>query len=362
MKTNHILIITGKYKYAICAFLIMLQLSCSKKSDNNDQPVLPEEPADTIDLTTFTNPLLKGADPWVAENEGTYYYTYTSGASIVVYPTKKVSELGKVSPVTLWRPPSGTSYSSNLWAPELHKINGKWYVYFAADDGNNANHRMYVLENTSDSPLRGSWSFKGKIADPTNQWAIDGTILQHNNQLYMIWSGGSAGSPPQNIYIARMSNPWTIEGERVLISTPEYSWEKFGGAINEGPEILKNSNDNVFLIYSGSGFWVDNYCLGMLRLKDGGNPMVRSDWVKTTTPVFSQNAQSGAYGTGHNGFFKSPDGKEDWIIYHARSLPDGGDTNYRNVRIQKFTWNADGTPNFGVPVKIGEKIKKPSGE
>ncbi len=316
----------------------------------------------SIEIATFTNPLLSGADPWIIESEGTYYYTYTQGGSIVVYPTKKVSELGKATPVTLWRPASGTGYSKNLWAPELHRISGKWYAYFAADDGSNANHRMYVIENASGNPLQGSWLFKGKIADPTDQWAIDGTILEHNNQLYMIWSGGIAGAAPQNLYIAKMSNPWTIDGERVLISAPEYAWEKYGAAINEGPEILKNPEGDVFLIYSGSGYWVDNYSLGLLRLKTGGDPMVRSDWVKASSPVFSQNPAGGAYGTGHNGFFKSPDGKEDWIIYHARSLPNAGDNNGRNVRIQKFIWNTDGTPNFGVPAKIGQNIEAPSGE
>lgn len=72
--------------------------------------------------------------------------------------------------------------------------------------------------------------------------------------------------------------------------------------------------------------------------------------------------ESGAFGPGHNGFFKSPDSTEDWIIYHARNLPNNGSTNYRNPRIQKVTWNDGGTPNFGEPVKIGEEIKMPSGE
>ncbi|MGX5689085.1 glycoside hydrolase family 43 protein [Arcticibacter tournemirensis] len=327
----------------------------------SEKTMITATPAST-ETATFTNPLLSGADPWIIKSEGTYYYTYTQGGSIVVYLTEKVSELGKASPVTLWRPASGTSYSKNLWAPELHKINGKWYVYFAADNGTNANHRMYVIENTSADPVQGSWSFKGKIADPTDQWAIDGTILEHNNQMYMIWSGGIAGGAPQNLYIAKMSNPWTIDGERALISSPEYTWEKYGSAINEGPEILKNSQGDVFLIYSGSGYWVDNYCLGVLKLKPGGDPMLRSDWVKTSSPVFAQNPAAGAYGTGHNAFFKSRDGKEDWIIYHARSLPNGAENNGRNVRIQKFTWNTDGTPNFGEPVKIGQDIKVPSGE
>ena len=344
--------------------LFLLFLGGCKK-DGSDNVVVP--PKDTItvpvDNSTFTNPILaRGADPWVTMKDGTYYYTYTQGSKLVLYPTKKITELSEVKSINAWVPPPGTMYSKNLWAPELHEIDGKWYIYFAADNGSNANHRMYVVENKSGSPLRGNWEFKGKVADPTDQWAIDGTILQHEGQLYMLWSGGNAGAAPQHIYIAKMSNPWTIEGNRVRISTPQYSWEKGGNPINEGPQVLINPQGRVFVVYSGSGFWVDQYCLGLLSLKEGGDPMNASHWTKTSTPVFSMKAESGAYGPGHNGFFKSPDGTEDWIIYHARNLPNGGSTNYRNPRIQKFTWNPDGTPNFGEPVKIGEKIKKPSGE
>ena len=308
--------------------------------------------------TTFTNPIFQGADSWISQKGETYYCTYTTGSSIVLRASKKVSDLGEATPVAVWRPPSGTMYSSNIWAPELHEINGKWYCYFAADNGTNANHRMYVLENSTSDLLTG-WEFKGKITDPLDEWAIDGTVLQHNGEMYFLWSGGIAGAAPQNIYIAKMSNPWTISGNRVLISAPTYTWERNGGAINEGPQVLKNSNGKVFIVYSGSGFWVDSYCLGLLTLKDGGDPMNPLDWAKTATPVFTQAA--GAYGPGHNGFFKSPDGKEDWIIYHARSLPGGGDTNYRNIRIQKFTWNANGTPNFGRPVALGSELEKPAG-
>jgi hypothetical protein len=221
---------------------------------------------------------------------------------------------------------------------------------------------MYVVENSSPTPIEGTWVFKGKVSDATNMWAIDGTVLNHNGQLYMLWSGGNAGAAPQNIYIAKMSNPWTISSEKVMISTPTYDWEKKGNAINEGPQVLINPQGQVFVVYSGSGYWVDGYCLGLLTLKANGDPMNAADWTKKNTPVFSMKAASNAYGTGHNGFFKSPDSTEDWIIYHARNLPNGGDGNARNPRIQRFTWNVDGTPGFGEPVPINQPLKRPSGE
>lgn len=314
--------------------------------------------------STFSNPLFtnKGADPWVAYKDGMYYFTYTQGGGITLYATKKMSQLGNAQPVEVWRPPGGTMYSKDLWAPELHFINGKWYVYFAADNGSDVNHRMYVIENSSANPLDKTWVFKGELEEPSDNWAIDGTPLEYNGELYFIWSGKTAGGSTQDLFIAKMTNPYTLQGSRVRISTPIYDWEKHGNPINEGPEILKNKDGDVFLIYSGSGFWTDDYCLGMLSLKDGGDPLNPSDWTKNSEPVFERNDAAGAYAPGHNGFFKSRDGSEDWIIYHARSFPNGGSTNHRNPRIQKFTWNQDGTPNFGEPVKINAQIEAPSGE
>jgi len=311
-------------------------------------------------IETFTNPLIpRGADPWVAQKNGMYYFTYTQGGKLVLYKTSAMTELALATAHDAWIPPQGMPYSKNIWAPELHEIDNKWYLYFAADNGTNANHRMYVVENSSNDPTQGTWVFKGKVADSTDQWAIDGTVFNYNGHMYMLWSGGNAGAAPQRIYIARMTNPWTITSTKVVISSPTYSWEMNGSAINEGPQALINPDGRLFIVYSGSGYWVDTYCLGLLSLNENGDPMDSADWVKTPNPVFSMNADSGAFGPGHNGFFKSPDGTEDWIIYHARSAAGGGS---RNARIQKFTWNADGTPNFGVPVKIGSPVQKPSGE
>lgn len=340
----------------------LLYTACNRVMYLDEEPP-GEDLSGLIVDSTFTNPVLtSGPDPWVVQKNGTYYYTYTQGSKLVILETKNMSELASSRRYEVYTPPAGFNYSKNVWAPELHEINGKWYFYFAADNGSNANHRMYVVENADPTPTTSNWVLKGQVADVTNQWSIDGTVVTYNGQLYMLWSGGNAGAAPQNIYIARMSNPWTISSERVMISTPTYSWEKGGAAINEGPQTLVNAQGRLFVVYSGSGYWVDGYCLGLLTLRENGDPMIAADWTKKSTPVFSMKAESNAYGTGHNGFFKSPDGTEDWIIYHARNLPNGGDNNGRNPRIQKFTWNADGSPNFGEPVPINTPITRPSGE
>ena len=319
---------------------------------------------------TFTNPLLpSGADPWSIYKDGYYYYTHSMQNKLVIWKTKNLADLKTAEKKTIFIPPPNTAYSKELWAPEIHFIAGKWYVYFAADDGNNNNHRMYVLENSSKDPLKGEWIFKGKVGAATNKWAIDGSVFTYKKQLYMIWAGWEGDiNQKQEIYIAKMKNPWTIDGARHKISTPQFEWEKHGDLndpgnpphvdVNEGPQILFNK-DKVFLIYSASGCWTDFYALGMLTLK-GKDLLNVSSWEKSQQPVFKQSPENGVYAPGHNSFFKSPDGKEDWILYHANSAPGQGCGGQRSPRAQKFTWNADGSPNFGVPVKSGQELQIPS--
>ncbi len=327
------------------SFIIII--GCGKGSGNN--PVTPPPPADT---TTFKNPLLSsGPDPWVVQKDGYYYYTQTQGNKISLWKTKAMSDLKDAAITTVWNAAPGTAYSDDVWAPEIHFIQNKWYIYFAADSsGDDKTHRLYVLENANADPTAGAWTLKGKINEPSNNWAIDASEFDYNGSSYLVWSGwiNNLGGQ-QNIYIAKLSNPYTIDGSRVLISSPTNDWEKNGFPVNEGPEEITNAG-NVFITYSASFCGTDAYCLGLLSLKPGGDPLNAADWTKSSSPVFATNASGGAYGPGHNGFFVSPDGSENWIIYHANNTSGEGCGDARNPRIQKFTWNSDGSPYFGMPV------------
>lgn len=345
----------------LIAFLLLINLgSCSKKTASEPEIVNP--PAVN---TTFTNPLLQsGPDPWVFQKDTTYYYTHTFGDRIALYKTNKMSELQNARPTTIWTPSSSGNYSKNIWAPEIHYLQGKWYVYFAADDGDNKNHRIYALENSAADPVSGTWVMKGKVADPSDKWAIDGSVFEYDGHLYFVWSGWQGDTNlQQDIYIAAMSNPWTIEGNRVKISSPAYDWERIGSPdVNEGPQAITNPKGHLFITFSASGCWTDDYSLGLLALREQGNPLNPDDWSKLNSPVFSKKPENGAFAPGHNAFFKSRDGKEDWIIYHANSFANQGCGDVRSPRMQKFTWNVSGFPNFGEPVKINTSITKPSGE
>ncbi|MCW3090658.1 MAG: glycosyl hydrolase family 43 [Ferruginibacter sp.] len=320
---------------------------------------------------TFTNPLLpSGADPFSIYKGGYYYYTNTMQDSIVIWKTRNLATLATAQKATIFVPAHGTNYSKELWAPEIHFIKNKWYVYFAGDNGNNNHHRIYVLENASADPMNANWTLKGKLADSTDKWAIDGTVLDYKGKSYFVWSGWEGDTNgQQNIYIAKMKNPWTLEDGRVKISGPVLDWEMDGDLhdpnnpphvnVNEGPQPLVHNN-RLFLIYSASGCWTDSYALGMLTFKGGKNLLKPEAWVKSPKPVFKKSITNGVYAPGHNSFFKSPDGKEDWILYHANAKPGQGCGRNRSPRIQRFTWNKDGTPFFGEPVKTGTSIAIPS--
>lgn len=310
---------------------------------------------------TFQNPIIKsGADPWVIQHNGFYYYCFSGDGGIGVTKSKKLQDIGNGERKIVWKPPPNTPYSHEIWAPELHLIHGKWYIYFAADDGNNDHHRMYVLE--SDAP-HGNYVFKGKLAAHTDKWAIDGTVLQtKNGGLFFIWSGWEGDKNyRQDLYIAKMSNPWTITGERAAISIPNEAWEKRSlpyvpGGINEGPEVILHNN-KIFIVYSASGSWSDEYCLGYI-VCDNENEVMNPKCWKKNGPVFSKARE--AFGPGHASFTKSPDGKEDWIVYHA-CVQAGGGWAGRSVRIQKYEIRADGNPYFGEPVRCFVPIPEPSG-
>jgi GH43 family beta-xylosidase len=330
----------------------------------------------TTQADTFKNPLLPtGPDPWVIYRDGYYYYMNTTQKNLTIWKTRDITDLRGAEKKIVWTAPAEGPYSHDVWAPELHYISGIWYIYFAADSGTNKTHRLWVLQHKGPDPLTGKWILKGKVSDPTDKWAIDPTVFKDGRQLYLVWSGWeSDDNGVQNIYIARLRNPWTVEGRRLRISTPEYPWEKVGDKnplgkvaflphidVNEGPEVLQHGG-KIFVIYSGSACWTDYYELGMLTASAGSNLLDTASWEKSAKPVFWQSPKASVYATGHNSFFKSPDGKEDWILYHANSRPNQGCGATRSPRAQPFTWNVDGTPDFGRPLPTDQPIKKPSGQ
>lgn len=324
-----------------------------------DAPVIPDQSD-----KTFVNPLVTlGPDPWVLQKDGWYYVTHTTGRDLRLYRTRAMSRLREAEMKTVWTPPATGMNARQIWAPEIHFFDGRWYFYYAADDGDNANHRMWVLENASADPFTGTWVDKGKLALPDDKWAIDGTAFENNGQLYFLWSGWEGDvNIQQNIYIAKMTDPTTVEGKRVLLSVPEQQWERHGEPkVNEGPQYLAHGGRH-FIFFSASGCWTDHYAIGVLMADEEADLLDPSSWTKRSGPVMVTKPSANAFGPGHNSFFKSPDGSEDWILYHANPQAGQGCGGYRSVRMQPFSWTADGLPVIGDPVALGVELPVPSGE
>jgi len=314
---------------------------------------------------TFRNPVMpSAADPWVAQQGEWYYVTHTTGNSLRLYRTKAMSALNQAEAKTVWNAPATGLNSRNIWAPEIHFVNNRWYCYYAADDGDNQNHRIWVLENTSSDPFTGTWTDKGKLMLADDKWAIDGTLFSHKGQLYFTWSGWEGNTNiEQAIYITKMADPLTPTGNRVRISRPTLDWEKQGNAplVNEGPQFLTRGNQ-VYIAYSASGCWTDEYALGLLTSRPDSDLLDPATWSKSPAPVFTKNVDGQAFGPGHCTFFTSPDGSESWILYHANPQAGQGCGGHRSARMQPFTWSNDNVPVFNQPLPLSTPLTKPAGE
>ncbi|GAM85845.1 hypothetical protein ANO11243_038530 [Dothideomycetidae sp. 11243] len=331
---------------------------------------------------SFTNPVLQsyGADPFVVQYNGQYLMTYTTNDNITLLRSSSLTDWDNAEVKLVFAPPTGQNYSTDLWAPEIHNLNGLWYFIFTADPAGDSpppqtsmycdfdcpavNHRMYVLESSGADPWESTYSLKAQL-DTYDQFAIDGTYFQHSTGLYHIYSCWyrQYDGWPANLCITKLSNPWTVESnftQRTILSVPSNPWEQnpYGRpatmnsqrlSSNEGPQQLTNpETGQQFVIYSAARSDNPNYCLGQLELV-GADPMNQQDWRKRDAGcVFYQNPQEEVYGVGHASFTKSPDGSEDWIVYHGMRNPWNGWT-ARTIRAQKFTWNSDGSPSFPRP-------------
>lgn len=275
---------------------------------------------------------------------GFYYYSESrNNREIYIRRSRSIADIGQDPGVCVWTAPARGGNCDNLWAPELHLIDGKWFIYYAADDGDNQNHRMWVIEAEGPDPL-GQYRDGGMLE--TGGWAIDGTVLSlDHGRKFLLWSGWPGKrNGQQNIYIAPMLNPVTVSGNRVLIATPDQPWERIAMPICEGPQILKRNGD-LFIVYSASGSWTPDYCLGLLhnRTQDVLNPAA---WKKHG-PVFMKSDQ--VWGVGHCSFVKSLGQNEDWMIYHSKSSRQPGWED-RDVHAKPFIWRSDGFPDFGTPL------------
>ncbi len=329
-------------------------------------------PGKTGDLPpgNFVNPIGEGADPWVVRDpvQKRFLWCYSQGnRSVAINTSDTLTSLGKEH--VIWQAPASGPYAREIWAPELHFLDGRWHIYFAASDGKNENHRAYVLKSKTEDAL-GEYDLVGPLKtgegdnrDSPNIWAIDMTVLNHKDRRYAIWSGWDApGTDQQFLYIAEMESPTKLTGPRVrLCEHDDYLWERIepqedAKGLNEGPQVFQ-SGGKTAIVYSCGASWMPTYKLGMLELH-GDNPLNPASWTKRPEPVFQSTETT--YGVGHSCFVRSLGDDQWWHVFHAKRDRNPGWR--RAIYVQPMQVDADGYPDFGKPVDAGAVLSRPSGE
>jgi GH43 family beta-xylosidase len=308
-------------------------------------------------LPDYPNPLIKQrADPHIHRHTDGYYYfmgTVPEYDRLVLRRATTIAGLASAEEKVVWRKHETGIMGAHIWAPEIHFVDGRWFIYFAAGEAEKIwNIRIYALENTSANPLEGEWIERGQIDTGWESFALDSTVFEHRGKRYLLWAQQQPGIKGNtNLYIAEMDSPITIKKPAVMLSKPEFPWEQVRYWVNEGPVILRG-NGRLFLTYSAAGTGPE-YCVGMLTASEDADLLDPASWTKSPEPVFVTSEENGIYGPGHHCFTVAEDGVTDLIVYHARSYKEiVGDPlrdPNRHTRVQAVKWREDGTPDFGIP-------------
>jgi len=318
----------------------------------------------------FTNPLFRGGDPWIVYEDGVYIYSSADCAphrdAICLKRSTTLAGIIDAPFKTVWMPrdrhdPNGTE----IWAPEIHKLNGFWYIYYAADPKrNNERHRLFVLRAVTSDPLGAyeeadTGAPHGALLTSDGHWAIDPDVFTAaDGRLYLAWSCTNFRDSrfPQRICLARMRDPEHLATDPVPISTPAESWETRGRPIQEGP-VGYVRNGITYMTYSASASWIANdYAVGILQntSKDLLNP---AKWSKTG-PIFDHHGLT--YGPGSVVFIRSSEGTQYWNFYHAIESSNCTPAyDCRDIRMQRMWWTASGFPVLGFPINPGVPLPDP---
>ena len=302
----------------------------------------------------FNNPIAEQrADPWVHKTETGEYYliaTVPEYDRIVIRKANSINGLKEAKEKEVWHKHETGVMANHIWAPELHRIDGKWYIYFAAGEAENKwNIRIWVLSNPSADPMQGKWKEEGQIKTKIDSFSLDATTFVHNGKRYLIWAqnvrGGDHGTA---LVLSEMKNPTTLTGPEIILTEPEFSWERMKYNVNEGPAVIKK-NGKIFVTYSASAT-NHNYCMGLLWMNENVDLLNAANWNKSPGPVFYTNEELKRYGPGHNSFITAEDGKTTVMIYHARDYKEiqGHELSDKNraTRARVVEWAKSGFPDF----------------
>lgn len=315
----------------------------------------------------YPNPfIMERADPYVLRHEGKYYFTASYPAfgsvekgydRIILRESDTLLGLADAQEKTIWKAHKDGIMARHIWAPEIHFIDGKWYIFFAAGENPEIwNIRPFVLVCEGD-PMRDEWKELGKMqaceGDDVsfNSFSLDMTYFEHKGKHYLIWAEIIGDS---SLFMAEIdpSEPNKLISKPILLTKPEYDWEKVTFRVNEGASVLKHK-DKVFVFFSASGTGSE-YCMGVIYADENSDLMDINSWTKVSYPVLQTADLEGQSGPGHNSFTIDDNGNTV-IVYHARpashlegkcgSICD--DSLYdpcRHARIKRVYFSKDGAP------------------
>lgn len=301
----------------------------------------------------YKNPLVEQrADPWVYKGDTNEYYFVATAPEydrIEIRKANTINELSEAPVRVIWTKHQTGAMGHHIWAPELHHINGKWYIYFAAGEAEQIwNIRMYALSNDAEDPTLGEWKEEGRIYTQNESFSLDATTFENNGNRYLIWAQNVREGENTSLLISEMETPIKLKGPEVIITDPKLDWERIGYKVNEGPAVLKR-NGKIFVTYSASAT-DHNYCIGLLWADENDDLLNPDSWHKSGKPVFYSNEELKRFGPGHNCFTVAEDGKTDLMIYHARDYKkiEGAalDDPNRDTRVREISWTKDGFPDF----------------
>ena len=354
-----------KFRHGSVLPLTAEELSRIQSSDAKPAPAIPAAatpaaatPSDNP--LAWTNPLVpQRADPHVTLHSDGYYYlaaTVPAYDSIELRRARSIAGLATAEPKVVWRKHRTGAMGAHIWAPEIHSIGGKWYVYFTAGEAENIwAIRPYVLEGEGDNPLEAKWTEKGRLKLGWESFSLDGTTFVHRDTRYFVWTQVEEGIKGTNIYISRMDTPWSITGPITRLTKPDLPWERVGHWVNEAPAVIVK-NGRVWMTYSASATDA-NYCLGLLSAPENADLLRADSWTKAREPVLRSDPAASQFGPGHNCFTTTPDGKTDILVYHSRNYERIQGDPLRNpdraTRAQILRWRPDGSPDFGKPAADG---------
>ena len=332
--------------------LALVAVSCKQTQESVASEASQTE-AEACAEMPYNNPIVgQRADPWVYKDaDGTYYFIATAPEydRIEIRKSNSINGLGTAEPQVIWTKHETGKMGHHIWAPELHKIDGKWYVYFAAGEAENVwNIRMFVLSTDAADPTQGEWVEEGQIATERDSFSLDATTFEHQGKRYLIWAQNVREGENTSLVMSEMENPTTLTGPEIVISDPEFDWERIGYKVNEGAAVIKHDG-KIFVTYSASAT-DKNYAVGLLWADENADLMDEASWNKSETPVFATNAEARRFGPGHNSFTKAEDGETDVMIYHARVYEKiRGNSLYdfnRHTRARIVKWDEQGFPDF----------------